>query len=402
MGSFDLFQDAREVVVIAMSGRSGSSWLVDLLKGSNDLLHFRGEMPSFLRLHGLFDIDRFGSEAMGSEHVALATESLKFDLSRDLGRPLAGFDDAEKFATECCFRIMLQWPQLSLGEDKINKMKQAIVGMIASGHSADSDPFTREIVALVNQTHKVDENYYDFGREPTGDITPSYWTTLWENPPFLCFKPWQMPDPEELKSKALVLKSCGDVHRLPFYKSLFPNARLRIIHLVRNPAATVNGLIDGWLSRKYLCWKTPELDIAGYTDTGEDWRKHWWKFDAGPGWQDYTKSSLVEVCEFQWRRANATALEWRDTCAPGDYMRVHYEDMIRSPESRRKQISKLCEWLGIPDFDAGEGRVMNASVSPSKQRWKTREHDILPVIQQSQCANLSAELSYAPDHANWL
>lgn len=399
---FDLFKDARDVVVIAMSGRSGSSWLVELLKGSQDLLHFRGELPTFLRLHGLFDIDKFGSEALGSEATTQATDELRIDLSRDLGRPLDRIEDAEDFAAACCMRVLLQWPALSLDAHHLQSLKSDIRDLVVSASSLDSDNLTTKIVHLVSQRHQVDLNYYDFGREPTGPITPEYWSTLWENPPFLCFMPWQMPNLEELKTKPLILKSCGDVHRLGFYKALFPNARFRIIHLVRNAAATVNGLIDGWLSRKYLCWRTPGLDIAGYTDTGETWRKNWWKFDAGPGWQNYRSAKLAEVCEFQWRCANSGALNWSETCASGDYIMLRYEDMISSDDSRRRQISILCDWLGIPDFDAGSGRIMNASVAPKPRRWKSREEVILPVLKQAQCTELSRQLAYSQDLESWL
>ena len=41
-----------------------------------------------------------------------------------------------------------------------------------------------------------------------------------------------------------MIKTPSNAYRLPFIQALFPSARIRILHLVRNPAASINGLIE--------------------------------------------------------------------------------------------------------------------------------------------------------------
>lgn len=85
-----------------------------------------------------------------------------------------------------------------------------------------------------------------------------------------------------------MIKTPGNAYRLGFLRAAFPNARLRVLHLTRNPAASVNGLVDGWLHHGFHAYRLDEpLRITGYADVRPADR-HWWKFDLPPSWPEYT------------------------------------------------------------------------------------------------------------------
>ncbi|MDP9071610.1 MAG: sulfotransferase [Actinomycetota bacterium] len=84
-------------------------------------------------------------------------------------------------------------------------------------------------------------------------------------------------------SRPLVLSTPRNAFRLAFLRSLFPAARFRVVHLTRNPAASVNGLIDGWLHHGFFNMAVDEpLAIAGYTDAFPLWGDRWWCYDFPP------------------------------------------------------------------------------------------------------------------------
>lgn len=136
---------------------------------------------------------------------------------------------------------------------------------------------------------------------PSADQRYPFQTVL-ESPPLLLFASWRRATLEDVRAKPLIIKSAGDVYRLDFYQALFPNARLHMLHLRRNPAASINGLINAWLSKKYQSFRVGGLFIRGYSDLAP-WRRDWWKFDLFPVWQTYRDSSLAELCAAQWSTA---------------------------------------------------------------------------------------------------
>lgn len=198
---------------------------------------------------------------------------------------------------------------------------------------------------------------------------------LVEEPPFVLPRVWRRADERDLRTKALVIKTPSNAYRLAFLRALFPNARVRVLHLTRNPAASINGLYDGWRHTGFHAHRMREpLRIAGYAEDcpGDRW---WWKFDLPPGWQDFTDAPLLEVCAFQWRSPHQAVL---DDVERGDvdYLRLRFEDVIRGPHSRAACFQRLGEWLGIP-FDGAFRRTacqgvepVAATAPPRPRRWQ--------------------------------
>ena len=101
-------------------------------------------------------------------------------------------------------------------------------------------------------------------------------------------------------------------YRLDFLRALFPNAEITVLHLIRDPVASVTGLMSGWLHHGFHKHRLPDgaLAIERYTRRERPWTAAWWKFDLPPQWGGFTRRPLEEVCAFQWISANEHILRW--------------------------------------------------------------------------------------------
>jgi len=181
---------------------------------------------------------------------------------------------------------------------------------------------------------------------------------------------------------------------------------VRVVHLVRNPAAAVNGLIDGWLHRGFFSTnlepyfrsgraRVRKLDIAGYSDT-HPWGRRWWNFELHPDWESVARAPLGEVCAHQWRAANAAILEYlEERSLP--HVRLRFEDFIESPG---EHLEKLVDFMGLPpgSLRCWDGRlpVVQATESPRPHRWRARRHALLPFVQSPLTEGLARRLGYDP------
>lgn len=399
-GTFDITEAARDVIVIAISARSGSSWLVELLKQSPDAVHLRGEVTTLLRLHGLSYPTVGTSEALDAGCVDLVPDAFRHDLSLEAGWPTDQIDNADNFYNEVLWRLRLQWPNVSLPSDISSIIAAEFEKSNACSQRFDTDLFTRSLALRLKRDLGIDPGYYDLGVEPVANDNAMPWARLLESPPFLRFLPWRAAAKSDLIERPLIIKSVGDPYRLSFYRTLFPNARLRVIHLRRNPAASINGLIDGWLSRTYQSFKVGDLSIKGYSDGNQAWRREWWKFDLPPGWQNFRNASLNDVCAWQWSSAQNSILDWLDE-TKCDHAIVRYEDMIGSGESLQRTISTLCKWIGIRELKVAETRNVNAIVPPSHFRWKKRETEIMDIVKRDENRQLATRLGYSMNPDDW-
>ena len=171
----------------------------------------------------------------------------------------------------------------------------------------------------VAETHpEVNAYYYDLSPNlierwipdlvvPTGPPGPF----IVEEPPFVCIRPWRPASLDELQRMPVIVKTPSNVHRWDFLRGLFPSARIRVFHLTRNAAASINGLVDGWRYNGFYSHRSSNpLRIAGYSDRTGPFGEHWWKFDVPPGWEDFAERPLVEVCAYQWLTAHQGTLEF--------------------------------------------------------------------------------------------
>jgi hypothetical protein len=246
---------------------------------------------------------------------------------------------------------------------------------------------------------------YDLDRARTegiGPVGPFVPVDPVEEPPFVLPLPWEHATVEALAHEPLVIKTPGNAYRLAWLSRLFRHARVRILHLTRNPAASINGLVDGWGYPGFHSHDVGGLRIAGYSDRVPGGER-WWKFDRPPGWRAWTASPLPEVCAFQWASAHRAIV--RD--APADRFVLRFEDVVGPPERQAPALRGLAEWLGIARPDAlieafGRGLpLVMATAAPRHRRWFARVSTLEPLCARPMVAEVRAALGYPDDPEGW-
>jgi hypothetical protein len=415
----DFTARVRSLLVIASSSRGGSSMLAETLRASPDLVHLQAEINPFLRLAGLGHPDSgAGSDRLDAGHLealpAATRALLDEELARDAGTPAdpadtTGSADAGQLALDIAWRLTVQWPHLPLDPLELARRARDLLAAAPPGGSA---AVTLELLRhLYDQGLPVSPWYYDLppdllrrdGFGSPGAQSPAPF--LVEEPPFVLARPWRRAGPADLRERTLVVKTPSNAYRLDFLRALFPNARIRVLHLTRNPAAAINGLLDGWLHHGFHAHRMPTpLAITDYVEQCPD-NQWWWKFDLPPGWQEYTTAPLLNVCAFQWRSSHQAVLDHLGTVRT-DSLTLRFEDLIAGPERRAAAYRRLTHWLGIPlgeallrSIEHGIAPVA-ATARPRAGRWQARA-DLITRALDAPTFHLADRLGYT-DPAHWI
>jgi hypothetical protein len=396
--------EIRNVILVLSASRGGSSLLYEVLTDSTDVLCLAGEHVPFYKLHG-FDarhspdhsdrlgpvdplaVVELGRTLMSEVRVGQATNSL-----REPG-----------FASQLAFRLALQWPQLGLSAENLLRRID-----LARHEYGGQDP-SEFMAYLLGSMTGVDPWYYDLAAAhvtrwwrkdpPSGPPNPVY---CLEEPPFVVPRPHRMPDVDEIRTKPLVLKAPLDAYRLDLVRSLFPNARFTVVHLTRNPAASINGLYDGWRDRGFFSHNLGAsglpLAIPGYS--GEHaWSRNWWNFDLPPGWQELATAPLEQVCAFQWRSVHEHILRGLEQPWHSAEIRVRFEDFVGSADQRAKVITAIREAAGVPDparHDVATRpmRPIMVTKPPSEHRWLANGDVVLRAAKQPSVVEIADVFGY--------
>ncbi len=130
---------------------------------------------------------------------------------------------------------------------------------------------------------------------------------------------------------------------------------------------------------------------------------HEWHFFLPPGWREYNRASLEEVCAFQWISANRLALDAARDVPAEQWIQVRYEDIFERPVEMFRTVFAR---LGLP-FDARMEAPLAGTLGASDQHRQGHAEEaemerrsghpeaierILPAI-----APLMCELGYALD-----
>ncbi len=400
--------------------------MAEILRNSRNLLHFRAEINPFLVLsgHGWPESCRDG-DRLGAEDLQ-ANGDLEHLLAMDVGRPAGTLRDEaalERFGQELHWRLSLQWPRERFDLDRVQRWLRTTLTLLerhhgwAPGTFPETPRFHALFLAAVRKHHDVvNPWYYDLPptliRQHCPDAQPSDTPpspAILEEPPFVTVAPWQAPTLEEVQHLPLVIKTPSNAHRLPFLCALFPNARIDVLHLTRNAAASVNGLVDGWRFRAFFAHQVPtKLSMTGYTDRFPAWSRDWWKFDLPPGWRAWSQSPLVEVCGFQWRSSHQAILDWLREHPVAASHRIAFEHVVGSHDHRLAVFQGLSDWLGIPPdptlrrlVETGLPPIM-ATSRPRHRRWFDRAELLEPVLSRGDTRAVMRDLGYAADSKTWL
>lgn len=376
--------------------------LAEMLRRSPKALHLRAEINPFFRLVGLdFPGSGTGSDRLDPAHVhgldGHLRQVLDQELALDAGTPCDVVDD-EQYALDVAWRFAVQWPELNFDlQVFVNTVRRVLDRLRrehrwAAGEVRDVPRFQLNLLrALSENGLHANLWYYDVPTKllheqvPGGRVLGAPGDVLLEEPPFVLTHPWRRADEHDVETKPLLIKTPSNAYRFGFLRALFPNARLRVVHLTRNPAASVNGLFDGWLHNGFYSHRLwMPLRIRGYPENCPQDR-WWWKFDLPPGWQEYTAAPLMDVCAFQWRVCHQAILDEVHQ-AKTDYTQLRFEHLIRSGASRVACLENLSDWLGIP-FDGEFRRAVRegidpvvATAPPNPLRWRARAHAVKAAI----------------------
>lgn len=197
-------------------------------------------------------------------------------------------------------------------------------------------------------------------------------------------------------------KTCINTLRVGYLHALFPNARFVFIR--RDGRDNVSSLIDGWrlgrtdgsfgLEKFHGPSPTPvAINNGEFTE---------WHFFLPPGWREFNRSSLEEVCAFQWISANRLALDAARDIPADQWIAVRYEDIFERPAEMFREVF---ERLDIPFTPAQRQHCEQLSSHPTsivkgvptQQKWKMHNPESISRI-LSMIKPLMKEMGYDPEH----
>jgi len=423
----------RRVVIINSSSRSGSSLLYALLGKLPQIISLTGEASPFYKLNSFperfnpHDSERIPTELLDD---AIDFPGLGSDLLADIFHAetvtASSEIDADSYIDDLMLRFLLQWTDIEAEEAELRRIISAAFAGYAAAHPLFSteDFYLEMLDALCRRWPQINPFYYDIGtdrvalRFPSVEIpaAPPVNRFTIEEPPFILLSPRRRVSAGGLGEKTLLLKSTVDCYRMNLVERLFPRAEIRIIHLVRNPAATINGIFDGWHHRGFFshnlgsCFGNhthiKELHIKGYSDI-YPFGNVWWNFDLPKGWQEYANRELVDVCAFQWLSANAEILD-NLAASHQSCCTVHFEDIIRSAASRKDEFARMLDFMGFPAEEVDHLGldnlpVVQSTLPPQLYRWKKRQDIIARLLDVPRIMEMSERLGYHRDSMeSWL
>lgn len=225
-----------------------------------------------------------------------------------------------------------------------------------------------------------------------------------ENPPYIDIPIARRANTEELKSRTLLFKSPSDAYRAGLYEELFPNAKIKYVHLTRGYAQTINGIMDGWLAAKDAFISNGvgltgrKLNIAGYTQDQQT--SNYWCFDLFPGWENFSNTDLLTIGAMQWATAHRAIL--RDFHSVGG---IKFEKLYSDKDEFIKQLEQTTGTKTEPKV--WEIPVM-ATHAPRQARWKTREgiferiRELIRVDIVNELMEVNEAMGYSEEPSTWL
>ena len=176
----------------------------------------------------------------------------------------------------------------------------------------------------------------------------------------------------------IVEKSPKNTLRVPFMRTLFPDARF--LHLTRDPRGNIASLYRAWqIPGQYETYPLPPgYRIVGYSGAA-------WSFVLQPGWERLDGRTLVEVCADQWRACNEACMRDLGKIDGASSLRVRYEDLVAHPHDTLRRIAGWADLDPVPFDRFGAGLpVIQSATKPDPEKWLTLRQEIGSVLEQVQ------------------
>lgn len=337
--------DFDSVLLITTAPRGGSSLLFDILRHHEETCSLDGEHDRWYTLNGVC-YPTLKSDIVPADFESFDREKLLTNLLAEVGATDRSGDRTHR-VDNALVRLPLQFPDRELPYEEIRNA-------LLDGSSLD------ELLREFGLSPLQYDEYAD------RDADSPFKTETIEDRPFVSSHRYKRSLTADDFERTLVLKASGDAYRLPWIRNqLFPETNIKLVHLTRNPAASINGLYDGWrLNRGFQTYDVGDLDLDGYDGS-------LWCYDLPPGWSRQGK--LIDICLLQWVQAHHHILDSRNSFE--NVLRVRFEDILTDTRSTVEEVVEFA--------DLGESSLISESVEapnkvmttkePRNARWRDRE-----------------------------
>ncbi len=168
----------------------------------------------------------------------------------------------------------------------------------------------------------------------------------------------------------LLEKTPKNALRIPFLKSVFPDARF--IFLWRDPRENLSSIMEAWRSGGWVTYRT----LPGWEGP--------WSLLLPPAWALLRGAPLETVAAWQWQSVNQTALDDLRQLPREDWTSVNYHDFLADPAA---EVRRLCRFADVPfdsELDARTSAPLPTSrhthTRPAPDKWRRNEEAILRVL----------------------
>ncbi|WP_227380944.1 sulfotransferase [Haladaptatus halobius] len=367
--------DFNSVLLIVTAPRGGSSLLFDILRHHEGTCSLDGEHDRWYTLNGIC-YPAFESDVLPADFESFDRKKLLTDLLAEVGATERSGDRTHR-VDNTLIRLPLQFPNRDLPYKQIHEK-------LLEGESLNE----------ILEGFGIPPLQYDEYAEQ--DASSPFKTETIEDRPFVSSHSHKRGLTADDFERTLVLKASGDAYRLPWIREqLFPETDVKVVHLTRNPAASINGLYDGWrLNRGFQTYNVDDLNLEGYNGS-------LWCYDLPPAW--VSKGKLIDVCLMQWAQAHRHILDGRD--AFEDVLRVRFEDLLTDTSSTIKKIVEFA--------DLGESALLSENVEdpnkvmttkePRHARWRDREDLVKSALNRADetYTEVVEELEYT-EESEWI
>lgn len=367
--------DFEKVLLVASASRGGSSLLFDTLRHHEDTCSPDGEHGKWYTFNRIC-YPAFESDAIPADFDSFDREKLLTDMLSDVGATTRDGDRTHRVDADV-LRLPLQFPHRDL---PYARMREELL----DGAALDD----------VLEEAGVSPDHYDAFADGDTDVRLN--AEAIEERPFITAHDHKRGLTEDDFDRTLVLKTSVDAYRLRWISDqLFPDTDVDVVHLSRNPAASINGLYDGWrLHRGFQTYDVGDLDLEGYD--GERWN-----YDLPPTW--FTDGRLIDVCLQQWTQAHHHIIEQRD--AFDDVLRVRFEDLLADTEA---VVDEIREFADLGDSDLLDENVADlnqvmTTKDPEEGRWRKREDLVRGALDRADetYPDVVEDLGYT-DESEWI
>lgn len=401
LGQTVVASDVERVVVILASSRGMSSFLFRLLRSTGSFVSLVGEHIHLYKVFGLLSPHEHDGVVDGVDADPAGFVSGLLD---DLVVPSPDQVPEQVLLQRLVRGLYCQWhealPPLGAMVRELERIMPAL-----RTERDDADLYFLRIVSQLRRSGvPIVPWYYDIAPDKLASVFPELPQPLGppelsdviEEPPFVVPGQGRSANRDDLRRCPLLLKSSSDAYRVDQIAKLFPAARITYVHLTRNPAASINGLVDGWLHRGFFSRHLPEgceLSIPGYSE--QPWGKRWWKFDLPPGWERVRSLPLAEIGAFQWWNAHSSILASLPALDPASVVTVRGETLVEDA-SRQASLARILDHAGVAPEVAlrAQPSVVMSTAAPKPGRWRARADALTKATTTDEVRRVASALGY--------